>query len=304
MKRFLSIFSLVFLVSFSSLKAQSNINSYKYLLVQEQYNFQKSADQYQINSLTKFLFNKYGFNVLGSNEQYPSELALNPCMALKAVMRNTSSMLTTKVVVDLVDCHNKVIFSTKEGKTSIKDYKKGFNDAIRKAFVDIEELNYKFNGSAGTVIAPANVVKSTTSIVESTAIAKVSNETNKPVQNEVKTKNVVADVNSAALVAVPVVAVAKTDSSVENKSVTKTYSILGNYLIDVWGVVTISEKGNGYKVVGGDNFEFATITKTSMANMFMVKKTGFKDTHLLELDADGNLKIDSKEGFKVYKRKE
>jgi hypothetical protein len=34
----------------------------------------------------------------------------------------------------------------------------------------------------------------------------------------------------------------------------------------------------------------------------MVKKTGFKQSQLLELDADGNLQIDTTNGIKIYKR--
>ena len=41
--------------------AQKNINNYKFIIVPKQYEFQKSEDSYQINSLTKFLFERDGF---------------------------------------------------------------------------------------------------------------------------------------------------------------------------------------------------------------------------------------------------
>ena len=44
--------------------AQSDINNYKYVSVSDRFDFLKTSDQYQLNSLTKFLLNKSGFTVL------------------------------------------------------------------------------------------------------------------------------------------------------------------------------------------------------------------------------------------------
>ena len=68
MSRIFSISCLILLFSSSVLFAKKGLNSYKYVLVPNQYEFQKSEDQYQINSLTKFLFDKEGFTVLSSSE--------------------------------------------------------------------------------------------------------------------------------------------------------------------------------------------------------------------------------------------
>ena len=62
MKTKFYIFILVLTVSISSW-AQSNLNDYKYVLVPEKFDFLKSNDQYQLNSLTKFLLQKKGFTV-------------------------------------------------------------------------------------------------------------------------------------------------------------------------------------------------------------------------------------------------
>lgn len=40
--------------------AQESLNGYKYVVVPEKFDFLKSEDLYQINSLTKFLLNKEG----------------------------------------------------------------------------------------------------------------------------------------------------------------------------------------------------------------------------------------------------
>ena len=112
-------------------------------------------------------------------------------------------------------------------------------------------------------------------------------------------------VNSTAVVAVaavPVV-VSKEAKVSESEKIAKAFTIEGTYFIDMWGECVISKKGSDFKVVGGDeDFEFAEIYTTSKPNIFMVKKTGFKQTQLLELDENGNLKIDSNSGVKIYKR--
>ena len=97
---------------------------------------------------------------------------------------------------------------------------------------------------------------------------------------------------AAALVVVP-----------DEKEKNAIYSIEGSYLIDIWGECIISKKADGYAIIGGDeNYEFATISKTSKSTIFMVKKTGFSQSQLLELTEDGNLKIDTENGVKIFKR--
>lgn len=307
MSRFLSTFCIVFLFSFSTLFAQSTINSYKYILVPSQYEFQKEADQYQINSLTKFLFTKNGFTVLSSDESYPQDLALNPCIGLKGVVRNASSMLTIKVIIDLVDCHNNIVYSTTEGRSKTKDYKRGYNEAIRSAFVGIESLDYKYDGSNGAVAVAQKEVKEVVAAPKATSDVAVVSEEMKPVA-KAETKpveaTIPAKVEETAVVAVPVVVAPTKQKEVEKKPKhAKNHSIEGTYLIDVWGTCTVSKKEENYKVVGGDeDFEFAIIYKTSKPTTFMIKKVGFSQTHLLELNEDGNLQMDSNEGVKIYKR--
>ena len=313
MFRAFSTFCFIILFS-SSLFAQKTINSYKYIIVPKQFEFQKSEDQYQINSLTKFLFEKENFTVFYSDDAYPPELAGNTCLALKAIVKDASSMLTTKANIVLLDCYNKVVYTSPVGKSKIKDYKKGYNDAIRKSFEGIKELGYTYDGTTAiastvpkTVTAPIKEISTAEPIKEQLAeipvvkpVEEKAIETKKDIDTAVKAVNSTAVV---AVAAVPVI-VPKQEAKVsEPQSTVKSFSIEGTYFIDMWGECVISKKGNDFKVVGGDeNFEFAEIYTTSKSTIFMVKKTGFKQTQLLELDENGNLKIDSKSGVKIYKR--
>jgi len=302
MYRFLSISCLFFLFNATSLFAQKDINSYKYIIVPNQYEFQKSEDQYQLNSLVKFLFEKDGFRVMSTTSPFPEELAKSPCMGLKAIVKNKSGMLTTKVKIDLVDCYNAVVFSSEEGKSKIKDYKKGYQEAVRKAFVAIDSLHYKYDGSlkigANKVIDNNESevkVEAKTSVVPPATVV-VTSEPSKVVKESVIANTVVEEAATtkkpAEVVVVPV-----------EKEMKAIYSIEGSYLIDIWGECVISKKGNGYSIIGGDeNYEFATVSKTSKSNIFMVKKTGFSQSQLLELTEDGNLQIDTENGVKIFKR--
>ena len=71
MKTKIYIFLLILSATISSW-AQSSINDYKYVSVAEKFDFLKSNDQYQLNSLTTFLLKKNGFfwwNVLNPQVQ-------------------------------------------------------------------------------------------------------------------------------------------------------------------------------------------------------------------------------------------
>ena len=141
-----SILVAFFLIFSSYLSfAQKYINNYKFIIVPKQYEFQKSEDSYQINSLTKFLFERDGFITFFSTDAFPAELANNSCMALKAMIKNNSGMLNTKLKIDLVDCYNNVVFSTNEAKSKEKNYKKAYQETIRMAFEDIDALNYTYS---------------------------------------------------------------------------------------------------------------------------------------------------------------
>ena len=119
----LKISLIALILSVISLNAQKSVNDYKYIIVPIQYDFQKSEDLYQINSLAEFLFNKEGFTAFLSNKELPEELKKNRCLALTAKLVNESKMLSTTLHFDLVDCNNNVVFSSIEGKSKEKDYK-------------------------------------------------------------------------------------------------------------------------------------------------------------------------------------
>lgn len=132
---------------------KGSVNSFKYVIVPKHYSWLSSPDQYKINSLTKFLLNKYGFKAFLDDETFPDDLGKNRCMALTANVKNNSGFFKTKNIVELRDCNNNVVFTSKEGTSKKKQYEKAFHEAIRKAFMSIKALNYKYDSTADVVVS-------------------------------------------------------------------------------------------------------------------------------------------------------
>ncbi len=287
--------SLFLIFSFSVLFAQKSINSYKYILVPKQFEFQRSTDQYQLNSLAKFLFERTGFTALFADENFPADLASNSCLGLKVKINNESSLFSTKMNVELLNCYNQIIFTTKEGRSKAKDYKTAFHEALRIAFEDIEGLNYAYDEGA-------------TSNVNTTIENKAKNEL---IGKEIIPVDEVKEA-PAVKETPPMAILKKIDERESNKEKLETVkssvkpvvnSLEGNYFVDKWGECVISQKDGYYSFVGGDEkFEFAVIYKTSMPNLFIIKWTAFKQPRLLEIDLQGNLKVEDESGDKMYKR--
>jgi len=129
----------------NTLFSQQTLNDYKYVIVPKKYDFLKSEDQYQLNSLTKFLFKKEGFITLLDTDRKPQELAVNTCLGLTVRVMNNSNMFSTTLIIELVNCKNEIIHISSKGKSKQKDYKKAYQEALRSAFKSIESLDYKYN---------------------------------------------------------------------------------------------------------------------------------------------------------------
>lgn len=127
--------------------SQENVNNYKYVIIPKRYEFLKSDDQYQLNSLTKFLFNKYGFTAFMEDEDFPEDLRNNRCLALYANVFEHKAFLKTRLQIDLKDCSKKLIHSSKIGESRVKEFEKVFNLALRDAFETFQYLSYKYEPS-------------------------------------------------------------------------------------------------------------------------------------------------------------
>lgn len=179
---------------------EKKASNYKFIIVPEQFSFLKEKDQYKTSSLTKFLLKKNGFTVILDSEEYPAELKSNPCNGLNAVVVDKSSMFKTQFVIELKDCFNKVIYTSEEGVSREKVYKKSYQEAIRNAHESMIDLQYEALTNEAVVTtkidevaeAPLETKNTATPIVATPFVLKDSKA---PLKNAAAIKNLYAQPN-------------------------------------------------------------------------------------------------------------
>lgn len=121
------------LILISSVAMSQSLQGYKYLLIPNKFSFQKKSHEYNLNKLTQFMFNKYGFEAFIEGGATSVTENISGCDILR-VNDVTTGSLTTKIKFEFIDCKGNIIYTSKEGKSFYKEYDKAYNDAIRKVF--------------------------------------------------------------------------------------------------------------------------------------------------------------------------
>jgi len=134
-------------VSFAQIE---KINNYKYLIVPDKFEFLNEANKYNLNTLTKMMFEKAGFTVFMANEQLPPELANNRCHALYGGLVSKSGMLRTKISIEIKDCYGTVLYTSGEGISREKDYQKAYYQSLRQASKSFYDAGYAYVGDAAS----------------------------------------------------------------------------------------------------------------------------------------------------------
>jgi len=146
---------------FQAQAQEEKLSAFDYVVVPERFDFQYERDQYQFNSLLKFLFNKHGFHAY-----FPDELPdVSRCDGLYADIEQISGFVWTELNIRLVDCDGILFYQTKTGRSKLKDYAKAYSEALRMAFESIEilgvrqgELEILQKATADAGETPTNVV--------------------------------------------------------------------------------------------------------------------------------------------------
>ena len=241
--KFFSIFIACFIVT--SVFSQSSLNEYKYVIVPKKFDFLKEQDQYQLNSLTQFLFNKYGFEALFEGDDYPQDLATNRCLALRSNVLKDSGMFKTKLKVELKDCNDKLVYTSDLGESREKEFNTAYNLALRDAFKSIESLNYKYepNEKVMALTTPKAITKSEAS--------KEIQELRQEIQNLKKE----AEVEKMAAKDIKDKAEAVEESIIEGGS----------------NILYAQEIENGFQLVDSSPKVIYRIKKTNLNNVFLVE---------------------------------
>lgn len=127
--------SLFILTVCSMLTFGQKVSDYKYISIPEKFTtFKENFDLDMV--LSKTLKSKKYVVLQGNKDQWPAEAKDNSCNVLNADVIDDSGFLRNKVVLQFKDCNSKVVLASK-GASNIKDYKEGFQDALKQTFVNV-----------------------------------------------------------------------------------------------------------------------------------------------------------------------
>lgn len=262
--KFLSLLIACFVVTTTF--SQSNLNSYKYVIVPNKFDFLKEKDQYQLNSLTKFLFEKYGFLALMEGDTYPDDLTQNRCLALKSDVLKDSGMFKTKLAVEFKDCNDKVVLLTENGESREKDYAKAYTEALRNAFKQVEVLNYAYVPSKtnATTVAKVETTNTASEIEKLKAEIEALKQKKEEVIEIVEVKEVVEEQPAQ----MPI----KIGTTLEPKIEVKETKTLEAGVKEVLASVLYAQEiENGYQLVDSTPKVIYKIKKTSIKDVFLVE---------------------------------
>jgi len=151
MKKIISAILLIIAVSVNAQMQDdaSVLNNYKYVIVPSKFGFQKTPDQYRLNTFTKLYLEKYGFVVFLDTDMLPLEAGGDNCNKLFADVVSESNMFITKLSVVLRDCMNKEVYRTGKGTSREKNFEISYRQSLRDAVRSFETINYAHNGKDG-----------------------------------------------------------------------------------------------------------------------------------------------------------
>lgn len=137
---------LLILLLFVGKSFAQSVSDYQYVIVPEKFHFFDEKDKYRLNTNTKLLLEKHGFEAF-LNSEVPAEIAGDRCSFLYADVEEKKTLFVTRLKVILADCNGKTIFETDYGTSREKDFNVAYNRALRDASKYFDGLNYKYNGA-------------------------------------------------------------------------------------------------------------------------------------------------------------
>jgi hypothetical protein len=137
---------LLFVLLFTSFCFAQNVNSFKAVIIPLKFDFIRTNNQYRLCTISKAHLVNAGFTAYYSNEILPKEYA-DRCDLLYYDIVKENAFLATKMYIELKDCTGKLIFKSQTGYSKEKDTELAYSDAIKKAFVSVSNLHYKYDNS-------------------------------------------------------------------------------------------------------------------------------------------------------------
>lgn len=227
--------------------AQNNINNYKYVIVPNSFEFLSSPNEYRLNELSKFLFEKYNFTTFMENDAFPDEVLANGCLALRAHVVDDSGMLNTKLNIELKNCKGEIVYSTTQGTSREKELGVAYNKALRATFMSFESLNYSYKPDANQIKLQTETAIAQEQIVSlKKEIETLKGEKKTPVKMSKEVNNTLTEEKAP----VPIV------------KLTKAVEISEFYAQEI---------PNGYRVVDSTKKVLFTLWRSNLKDVFIVK---------------------------------
>lgn len=134
--------TIALLAGVSTIYAQK-LDEYQYFHISNQTS-DFNNNQFQLQTRLNFYLGKKDYTILSQDKStWPSQASMNPCNVVNVDLEKGKSMLTNKLEIVFKDCRNNVIEKF-EGKSNIKEFEKGYQDALLKALANIK--NHQFSG--------------------------------------------------------------------------------------------------------------------------------------------------------------
>ena len=183
------LFTFLFLtITFFAVAQNQDLNDYKYIVVNNQYEFQSEANEYRFNELVVFEFKKRNFNVFRNLEVLPEDMNRGVCNALQLKIDKSGS-LTRNLILRLVNCAGDTVFTTKKGVGRTKSNDKAYFEALRDAMTSFDTVDYEYTAIQPELNEVSNVpVKEVKKPTQNSLITKVA-----PDESPKFEKNVVDD---------------------------------------------------------------------------------------------------------------
>lgn len=148
------------------------VSDYKYISLPSK--LETFKEDFGLNDLLTKTLRSKNYTVIPSDKlQWPAEAQSNPCNVLMADIINDSGFLRNKVLVQFKDCNDKVVSSIK-GASNIKEYKEGYQDALKQTFVSISPANPTAQ-PASPVKVQETVTANSTQVVTNSSSSSVDN---------------------------------------------------------------------------------------------------------------------------------
>ena len=237
-----------------------------YVRVPQKYQFLEEKNQYQLNALTAFLFEKEGLEAIFDE---PQPTGLHPCNIFQVDVHDDSNYFTTKLYISLTNCNNEVVYKSKVGTSREKEYKAAFQEALRKA--------------AESLSGVASELKSTGNNSKVVSLKITSEEAEAKTSQNSKVPEVIVD---------PVVSSEEIEKAekVGEKEQTKKVNNSRNFLKGT-EIFVLKETSSGFNLfTKSENHKFATLLKSGGGDNYLFSSEELSGNAFF--DTEGNLVVE------------